>query len=962
LSLGDNLFRRGQFRDAMRHFELALTLEPGEIDIRVRLDRCKPLLPPPPPPPVIVVVAPPPPPPRLAVLDFVECGNPAVVPPGLGAWTAQNIAPYFFPAYEVVDRGEVFWWMGRLGMTYRDLMTDPSARRWLGRALNVRYFVLGTLRETASFDATTHLLDAETGYVVGAGRIHVESPWELKLRLGELAYLTTLPPAQRPLYQQDANRVNELVVKARLRTRAGEFDIAVGLFQDALKIRPDSIQVLVELQQNQRRSEQAAWEEARRREAARVQAEAAVWQRQQSQLAAAADAARARAAQEMAALSEAGRQEREEQRRRQSDQAQAQLLVQARVALKTQNFSISLQLFESAASLRPSDDAYRELALARAAADRAARDRAAAEEAARQAARDRQRAEELAQVRRRLGDEQARRQDQDLARRKDQERRDGQVYQGLFDQGQRLLAQGKYDEASAALQAARRVRKTDAVEALLSQALVEQARAAAQAKGDEARRALERQLTEEKTRTATAEALARKNQELYTQSLRLAQNALTDKRYDEATSHYQAAAKVYRSDAVLTGLQQADDGRKQVQAAARAAEQKKTEAARRSDDVQRLAMQGRLALEAKQYSKAVEALRAARQLAPDNVDVLTNLAKAEQSQARSAAEAAAGKPAVTPPATVAAKQPADDPLLKAKQEAAALKAKQDAAALEAQQRAAAQERAAAVLAERKRQEQYQALVKLGRDALAARRFDDAVRSFTEAGKVQPGDAAAAALRKQAEQGQLDARRAQEQETAKKLQEQKRQQDFTRLMTAGRSALAQKRYGEAIQAYTDALKVVPGDPGGTRALQDARAAQTAAATPPPVKSPPPPVKSPPPPPVKSPPPPPVKSPAPPVPPAAYTQQMQAGAALEKQKKYAEALKAYQAALRAAPGDAKANAAVQFTQHMDQGLKLLQAGRNAEAAREFEAALRAAPGNAEAQNSLNQARNGKSSKGR
>ena len=41
VELGDNLFRRGRFREAMRHYEFALFLAPGRDDIRIRLDRCR---------------------------------------------------------------------------------------------------------------------------------------------------------------------------------------------------------------------------------------------------------------------------------------------------------------------------------------------------------------------------------------------------------------------------------------------------------------------------------------------------------------------------------------------------------------------------------------------------------------------------------------------------------------------------------------------------------------------------------------------------------------------------------------------------------------------------------------------------------------------------------------------------------------------------------------------------------
>ena len=55
-------------------------------------------------------------------------------------------------------------------------MHDPHARRWLGRALGVRYFVMGTIHQTASFDVNTYLLDAEYGFLQGHGFVHVRNP------------------------------------------------------------------------------------------------------------------------------------------------------------------------------------------------------------------------------------------------------------------------------------------------------------------------------------------------------------------------------------------------------------------------------------------------------------------------------------------------------------------------------------------------------------------------------------------------------------------------------------------------------------------------------------------------------------------------------------------------------------------------------------------------------------------
>src|SRR5207248_130106 len=152
---------------AMRRFEFGLTLAPGFFDLDIRLSRTRPWLP---PAPLVVVVQPPPP--RIAIVDFVVVGDPFLVPPGLGWWTPSSLAPYFSPPYEVVERGELYWWMNRMGMSVRDLMVDPYARRWLGRALNVRYFVFGTITQTASFNVDTYMVDAENGYLNGRGFVH----------------------------------------------------------------------------------------------------------------------------------------------------------------------------------------------------------------------------------------------------------------------------------------------------------------------------------------------------------------------------------------------------------------------------------------------------------------------------------------------------------------------------------------------------------------------------------------------------------------------------------------------------------------------------------------------------------------------------------------------------------------------------------------------------------------------
>jgi tetratricopeptide (TPR) repeat protein len=89
-------------------------------------------------------------------------------------------------------------------------------------------------------------------------------------------------------------------------------------------------------------------------------------------------------------------------------------------------------------------------------------------------------------------------------------------------------------------------------------------------------------------------------------------------------------------------------------------------------------------------------------------------------------------------------------------------------------------------------------------------------------------------------------------------------------------------------------------------------------------------------------------------------MQTGAALQGQKKFAEAAGAYHQALHWQPGDAKATAAVraaEYLQHMTEGQRLLAARKFPDAAREFDEALKIFPSSADAKNYLQKARSGK-----
>jgi tetratricopeptide (TPR) repeat protein len=840
LELGDNLFRRGCFKEAHRHFELALSLAPERQELRLRVERCRPYLPPPPPPPVVVVVetAPPPPPPprpRLAVLNFAELGDPGAIPPGLGAWTADNLAPYFCPPYEVVDRGEVFWYMGRLGMTLRDLMCDPSARLWLARALHVRYFLLGDLRPGDGLGATTHLIDAECGYEAGSARIVVRDPWELKLRLAELARLTLMSPGERLRYQRECEGSQDLLVQAQVQFDKGEFSVSLGFFEKLLQSRPDDVRVQVLVERCRHRNRQAELEAARRREWQRQQAQIAELQRRQWELARAAEAARLQAQQEAAALADADRRLRQQQ----CELAHAQLLLQAQAALKQQNFTVSIQFYESALALKPTDDGYRELAQARARAAEAERARAAEARARREAEVVRQRDAEVAQLRAQLVQERQRHEAEEQARRRSLADRDQAEYARLLDDGQRLLAQAKYDRAVVAFQGARDRRRTDEADRLLSQALVEQARATALKQGARERAELERQLAAEKAQRERAEAEARRNRDLYTAALQVAQQALAEKRYDDAIVKYHEAEKVYRTDVVLTGLHQAEAARAADKARAEAEQRKRLEERQRADEALLKLTEGEKALQAQQYDKAVQAYREASKLAPTNVDALAGLSKAEQARADAAARGRRQKEEADRQANFRTLRDTGKANLAAKQYDAAAVALGEAvklnpadadarAALAEAEKGRAAARAGAAKAEADRKAAaYQKWLGEGRVALAAKQYDTAINAFREAQKVLPGDQASAAFLQEAERGKREAAAAGVADSHQREAEQKRAADVRQAVAAGRTALAAHNLEAAARSFDAAAKLAPQDPEVQRAQQDLARAQEAA---------------------------------------------------------------------------------------------------------------------------------------
>lgn len=758
LELGDNLFRRGRFRDALRHFEFALNLFPELPEVRLRVERCRPLAPPVvvlPGRPVLIAR------PRLAVLDFMVVGNALVVPPYLGWWTPENLAPYFGPEYQVVDRSELFWWMGRLGITPRDLLTDPAARLYLARALNARYFLFGNLTQTSSFNVTTYLVDAEYGFLVSSARIHVRWAVELKSRLSELAWLTKMTPVERRRVEKENPQWLLLMNDIRQRRERNQYFDCMKLCEKALVLRPGNVEVSLILRETSERYRREKFEE-RPQNADLINSQANAVRRQ---LALAREAEQARLQAE--ALGQA-RSETERRRiQRQREAAAERLAVQARLLVQAKQYAKAVNVFESAAALRPNHDVtIREMALARAKVEETRRANLAEAQTAREAAQRRQREQELARVRAQLEVERKQRKEAEQARLRSQEERDRRESDRLIALAQQLSAKQEFDQAVAAAQTAKRLRPTPEAERLVSQLLIDLARSNAEKKGAAAKAELERQLDAERKARSAAEASAAKSQQLYERAMVLGQQFLKARKLAEAEEQFQTARRIHQTDAVLSGLKQVQTARAQAEAKLEAERRQEAELKRQADELKQQLAAAQAALAAKQVDTAVKLFREAKKLAPSNVEVLTGLAKAEQLRDQ---------------ALAAARKQGDE------------KAKRDL---------------------------FQRFLSGGKANLSAKKYEAASLAFGEALKLFPND-------KDARDGLAAANSKLVIDESSRAEMKNRATKYQDLMSDGRRFLAAKQFDRALQAFHEASNLARGDKAVEEAVQEALRLKTEA---------------------------------------------------------------------------------------------------------------------------------------
>jgi tetratricopeptide (TPR) repeat protein len=435
--------------------------------------------------------------------------------------------------------------------------------------------------------------------------------------------------------------------------------------------------------------------------------------------------------------------------------------------------------------------------------------------------------------------------------------------------------------------------------------------------------------------------------------------ALAGHRPEDAQQAYRAALRLFPEDAkALAGLAEAKAA---ALAGAATARRDREEHQKRRAEVDRLLGQAREAMGKKEYAAAVRALEGARQLTPGDAAVTKALGEAQAALDKDAAEKKklaeyqahmdAGK------AHFDAQRYADA----VREFLAAQRALPGDGDALLQQRAA-ENQLAALQDFDKRVAAHKELMSQAQAALDARRYADAVKALTMALRLFPDDQQTQKGLKAARQALADARKERDQLLdqadaalqAQRWEEAHRlftraaelmpddptalrgqqaaadalqnlrvgQAAYTRFLIQGQDALLARRFADAVRAFREALRLVPGDPAAAQGLRDAEAGLAQALR--------------------------QK--------AAFDRAMQAGAAALQQEQFADAARAFNDALRIAPDSFEAQAGLRqarYGQAMADGRQALRARRVQEAIGHFQDALQQVPGDPAATAALRQA---------
>ncbi len=831
LELGDNMFRRNQFREALKQFTFCLTLFPENAHVRARIERCTPRLPPEPPGKIR---------PRLAILDFLTFGEPRLLSPDLGPWSAQNIAGYFCPDYELADRTELLWWMGRLGLNCADLVTDSLARHYLARAMNLRSFLFGTVELTGSFDAAIYLVDAHFGFLANTARIHVQNIQELKLRLSELAWLTRLAPDERLGIERAAAAWNLLVADIRLcmqravsdRTES-DFKAVIEMCGKALKQRPNHVQMLDTLRNAENQLRLQAVDEIIRNEQAQRAELVNDWRQQQTRLAHDAGEARRQAEQDAT--------ENQQPLLAQRRAAAAELVSQAQQAYRENRFASACQLLESAVALRSDEDTFREWARARVKQEESANVHAAQVAAAQGAAIRREQDTVRALARAQLEEERRLRAAAEQARRQSAEERDRRAVQHLLELAQQYAGERQFERAVAAAALAKQLRPTPEIEQLANDLLIDLARANAEKRGAAAKVDLEQRLAVERDTRHKAEAEAQRNRKRFEELLAQGAAALHKRQFDAAIEHFSAAQKIYQTDVVLVNLQKAQSAKAQADAVTAAEQQKADRQRQQAEEAQHRLADAGTAFDAGQLEQAVQLYRAAAAIAPAKakVEVLAGLAKAEQARDQEQSAARRSRERQEQKESCQKMLAGAKVNMIAKQTVVAVMTLRAALKLDPNdaQALAAQTEAWDQLSDfdkedvEKNLEAYGRLMAKGRRELAARQYHHAIQSFNEANRLARVDKGAATLFvEEAQRAKSEADQAMRQEVQTRQAEAKKAAELSAALTMVRAALVAGQLDAAAKAAKAAALLDANHPLVVQAQAELRKAQDIAKPP------------------------------------------------------------------------------------------------------------------------------------
>jgi tetratricopeptide (TPR) repeat protein len=774
LELGDNLFRRGKHREARRHFELALSLTKDRADVQVRIDRCRPSPPPvvlQPAPPSAVVVTPQPPPvvlavaprrQRVIVFNFLVNADPGLVPPALGEWAADQLASYWAPRYDVVERGEVCWYMGRLGVTMRDVLADPAARQCLARALDVRLLVFGAIEQTHSFNVSAHVIDAETGARTGTGAIHVQDHGELKVRMQELVQQTGAAPAEQVRLARQGKESEQALNEARRLQKAGDAAGSARILRAALKEMPGNGTLQAMLTDSEEQAKRAAAEAEREQQEARRAREVEAARLRAAELAARAEAARVRAAEEAKKRDAAARQALEQEKQR----AYERLREQGHAALAAGHYAEAVAALQSAAALHPGAEASQELARAKAAVEGAERARAA-EEAKKRDAEEQRRREE---ARLRVQQEQERRKAAELADARARQDRDVAESRRLAGQARQALARQDFAAALAASESAARLHDDAEARALLDQVRREQEQYRLRKEAEAAAAETRRKQIEEAARRerAAADAARRQAEPVKPRGT----PALPGPSTEMAREQRQPTSPVPqpKPDAArATPLEQAPPKSPNPPAGTPAPDQ----TALRRGAYERAMNAGRSAMATRNFAGAEKAYAEALGIVPNDPAAVQAL--------RAARAALEPQQATAKPAAIPATVPASTPKVNAAAPVAAPPPAPKAPPAPATTRA-----------------EYSRAMQAGLTLEKEKKYAEAAAAYREALRSSPGDPKATASLRSAE--------------------------FLQHLSEGQRLHAAKRYADAVREYEEALKRSPGDAEATRLLAKAKQGQ------------------------------------------------------------------------------------------------------------------------------------------